>query len=236
MASTAATPFEADLVDSLVPPPAESPAPENLTQAASPSSEVSQANPKSFRKAVQIHDSYLVVETDEGLSLVDQHALHERILYEELRTRVQEGGIESQRLLLPEVLELEPADHDLALEHSETLGKLGLEVQDYGAPTLAVLSIPTMARHVAAGDLVRDLIDRFRHSQADPEPEALLNLTLATIACKAAVKAGDPLEPEEIEALLSKATHFAHSHHCPHGRPSSLNFSKSELEKRFGRI
>ena len=236
MASTAATPFEADLADSLVPPPAESPAPENLTQAASPSSEVSQVNPKSFRKAVQIHDSYLVVETDEGLSLVDQHALHERILYEELRTRVQEGGVESQRLLLPEVLELEPADHDLALEHSETLGKLGLEVQDYGAPTLAVLSIPTMARHVAAGDLVRDLIDRFRHSQADPEPEALLNLTLATIACKAAVKAGDPLEPEEIEALLSKATHFAHSHHCPHGRPSSLNFSKSELEKRFGRI
>ncbi len=191
--------------------------------------------PKTYRKAVQIHDSYLVVETDEGLSLVDQHALHERILFEELKAKIQEGGVESQRLLLPETLELEPADHELALEHEEILTKLGLEVQDYGAPTLAVLSLPTLARHVAAGDLVRDLIDRFRHAQATPEPDAILNLTLATIACKAAVKAGDPLKPEEIEALLAKATHFAHSHHCPHGRPSSLNFSKSELEKRFGR-
>ncbi len=238
MSATASTPFQADVDEipvSDIPPV---PRADGGRSVEPPVDHATQEPPpmlRTFRKAVQIHDSYLVVETDEGLSLVDQHALHERILFEELKLKIRDGGVESQRLLMPEILELEPADHELALEHEATLTKLGLEVQDYGAPTLAVLSLPTLARHVAAGDLVRDLIDRFRHAQADPEPDAMLNLTLATIACKAAVKAGDPLNPEEIDALLAKATHFAHSHHCPHGRPSSLNFSKSDLEKRFGR-
>lgn len=239
MAATSAQPFQADIEEFATSPIPAAPS-AGVPESAAPAGETVSQDPappipRTFRKAVQIHDSYLVVETDEGLSLVDQHALHERILFEELKLKIREGGVESQRLLMPEILELEPADHELALEHEATLAKLGLEVQDYGAPTLAVLSLPTLARHVGAGDLVRDLIDRFRHAQADPEPDAMLNLTLATIACKAAVKAGDPLNPEEIDALLAKATLFAHSHHCPHGRPSSLNFSKSDLEKRFGR-
>jgi DNA mismatch repair protein MutL len=191
---------------------------------------------KQFRKAVQIHDSYLVVETDDGVSLVDQHALHERILYEELRAKLKHGGVETQRLLIPEMLELEPSEHALALEHAETLESLGLEVQDFGAPTLAILTIPLMAKHLKAAELTRNLIDRVQHAQAKPDPEAFLNLTLATIACKAAVKAGDKLQPDEIEALLAKGTEFAHSHHCPHGRPSALVFTKTELEKQFGRI
>lgn len=244
MAQTSSTPFQADLdtTDSTPFPPVAGPTSNQaLTTADSmQNQELEKAPPLArnlnTRKAVQIHDSYLVVETDDGVALVDQHALHERILYEELRQKVRDGGVERQRLLIPEMLELDPADHALALEHGETLEKLGLEVQDFGAPTLAVLSMPLMARHVKPGDLTRDLIDRFRVSQAKPEPEAFLNLTLATIACKAAVKAGDKLQPEEIEALLEKGTQFAHSHHCPHGRPSSLNFSKTELEKQFGRI
>lgn len=236
MAETSPRPFDADLTDHSSQPNIinkVTSSPETPVTAAPPPAQPPAAHRK---KAVQIHDSYLVVETDEGVSLVDQHALHERILYEELRAKVREGGVETQRLLIPEMLELDPADHALALEHGETLEKLGVEVQDFGSPTLAVLSVPLMARHVNAGDLTRDLIDRFRHSQAEPEPEAYLNLTLATIACKAAVKAGDKLQPEEIEALLAKGTQFAHSHHCPHGRPSALNFSKTELEKQFGRI
>jgi DNA mismatch repair protein MutL len=175
------------------------------------------------------------VETYDGVSLVDQHALHERILYEELRIKLREGGVESQRLLIPEILELESVDHALALEHADVLNQLGLEIQDYGEPTIAILSIPLLARHLNAGELVRDLIERFGHAQAKPDPESILNLTLATIACKAAVKAGDKLKPEEIEALLIKGTQFSESHHCPHGRPSALVLTKSELEKQFGR-
>lgn len=189
-----------------------------------------------YRNAVQIHDSYIVVETADGVSLVDQHALHERILYEELRLKIKNGGVEAQRLLIPDMLELEPADHALALEHADVLAQLGLEVQDYGEPTLAVLSIPVLARHLNAGELARDLIDRFRHSQAKPDPEAIINLILATIACKAAVKAGDKLRPDEISALLAKGEEFSESHHCPHGRPSALVFTRNELEKQFGRI
>ncbi|MEI7923984.1 MAG: DNA mismatch repair endonuclease MutL [Planctomycetota bacterium] len=234
MSETSHQPFEADLNDS-------EPAREARTEGQMDLVVTEQA-PASLpaiamhRKAFQIHDSYLVVETDDGVSLVDQHALHERILYEELRAKLQQDGIETQRLLIPEMLELDPADHALALEHAETLERLGFEVQDFGAPTLAILTIPLMAKHLSAGELTRNLIDRFHHSQAKPDPEAFLNLTLATIACKAAVKAGDKLQPAEIEALLAKGTEFAHSHHCPHGRPSALVFTKTELEKQFGRI
>ncbi len=246
MAGTSAQPFEADLAGE--PSSAASASPHtNLPEAAIAGQKqelpvdeavISEpaAKPRTFGKSVQIHNTYLVVETDDGVSLVDQHALHERILYEELRLKVADGGVESQRLLIPEMLELETADHALALEHAEILAKLGLEVQDFGEPTLAVLSIPLLAKHLRAGELVRDLIDRFRHSQARPDPEAIINLTLATIACKAAVKAGDKLEPAEIEALLARGREFSESHHCPHGRPSALVFTKTELEKQFGRI
>lgn len=243
MAATSAQPFEADIDEassvkekslsntaSALEIKVEPEAQQILTQHAD------RPGDRKFRSALQIHDSYLVVETDEGVSLVDQHALHERILYEELRLKIQAGGVESQRLLIPDMLELEMADHALALEHAETLARLGLEIQDYGEPTLAVLSIPVLAKHLSAGELTRDLIDRFRHAQAKPDPEAMINLTLATIACKAAVKAGDRLKPDEIEALLAKGAEFSHSHHCPHGRPSALVFTKNELEKQFGRI
>ena len=233
MSGTNSEPFQADLEGLNLNESADI---QDADNASSPSEIPVPVPVKQFRKAVQIHDSYLVVETEDGVSLVDQHALHERILYEELRAKLKQGGVETQRLLIPDMLELEPSEHALALEHAETLESLGLEVQDFGAPTLAILTVPLMAKHLKAGELTRILIDRFQHAQAKPDPEAFLNLTLATIACKAAVKAGDKLQPEEIEALLAKGTEFAHSHHCPHGRPSALVFTKTELEKQFGRI
>ncbi len=187
-------------------------------------------------KAIQLHDSYLVVETGDGMMVIDQHALHERILYEELRERASKGPVESQRLLAPEPIDLPAAEAALLLEHAEVLTQLGLELESFGGDTVLVRGMPVMLKGADPIRLVRDLADHLRASPIPPSRDALLAELLHMVACKAAVKAGDPLRPEEIAALLERR-HLAHdSHHCPHGRPTALVFTRDQLEKQFGRI
>jgi DNA mismatch repair protein MutL len=186
-------------------------------------------------RAIQLHDSYLVAETSEGMVVIDQHALHERILYEELRGRIERGGIESQRLLVPEPVELSASDAALVMERSEALGRLGIEIEPFGGDTLLIQSVPAMLPNVDPGRLLRDLVDLFRAKPLPPTRDAVLEEILSMIACKAAVKAGNPLSAPEIEALLKRRHLAADSHHCPHGRPTALVFTRSELERQFGR-
>ena len=187
-------------------------------------------------RAIQIHDSYLVAETDEGLVVIDQHALHERILYEEFKARVDRGGVEAQRFLVPEPVELTQAGADELLSHRDLLARLGLEIEPFGGGTVLVLSAPAMLSGVAPDRLVADLADHFRSSPLPPTADALLEAVLNMLACKAAVKAGQRLGTEEVEALLSRRHLAANTHHCPHGRPTALTFTKAELERQFGRI
>jgi DNA mismatch repair protein MutL len=186
-------------------------------------------------KAIQVHESYLIAETGDGMVVIDQHALHERILYEEMRSRVAAGQIESQRLLVPETVDLSAAEVPPLLEHGELLARLGLEVEAFGGDTVLVRSIPAMLRHVVPERLVRDLAEHLRTQPLPPTREGLVGELLHMIACKAAIKAGQPLSPEEIEALLERRHLVADSHHCPHGRPTALLFTKADLEKQFGR-
>lgn len=187
-------------------------------------------------KALQVHDSYLVAETDDGMVVIDQHALHERILYEELRLRIERGGVESQRLLVAEPVELEPSEASAVLERREVLASLGLEVEDAGGGTILVGSVPAMLPGVSPDRLLRDLADHFRSKPLPPTRDAVLEDVLAMIACKAAVKAGQKLAPDEVTALLERRHLVSDAHHCPHGRPTALVFTKSELERQFGRI
>jgi DNA mismatch repair protein MutL len=187
-------------------------------------------------KAIQVHDSYLIAETGDGMIVIDQHALHERILYEELRARVARGQVESQRLLVPEPVDLTPAEAALLLERTDVLGQLGLEIEPFGGDTILVRSVPAMLPHVVPERLVRDLADHFRTQPLPPTRDGLLAEILHMVACKAAVKAGQPLTPTEVSALLERRHLVADSHHCPHGRPTALVFTKADLEKQFGRI
>ncbi|MFI5458104.1 MAG: DNA mismatch repair endonuclease MutL [Isosphaerales bacterium] len=187
-------------------------------------------------KAIQVHDSYLIAETGDGMVVIDQHALHERILYEELRSRVARGNVESQRLLVPEPVDLTAAEAAALVEQSELLAQLGLEIEPFGGDTVLVQGIPAMLRHVVPARLVRDLAEHLRTSPLPPTREGLLGELLHMVACKAAVKAGQPLSPGEIAALLDRGNLVANSHHCPHGRPTALVFTKADLEKQFGRI
>jgi DNA mismatch repair protein MutL len=187
-------------------------------------------------RALQVHDSYLIAETDEGMMVIDQHALHERILYEELRERVERGGIESQRLLVPEPVDLSAAEAAAVLEQKEVLRELGIEVEPFGGDTVSVNSVPAMLAGTPPDRLVRDLAEHFRTRPLPPTAAALLADLLHMVACKAAIKAGQRLTPDEVSALLERRHLVLDSHHCPHGRPTALVFTKSELERQFGRI
>jgi DNA mismatch repair protein MutL len=189
-----------------------------------------------LHKAIQVHDTYLIAETGDGMMVIDQHALHERILYEELRARVARGHVESQRLLVPEPVDMTAAEAAALVEQSELLLQLGLEVEPFGGDTVLVRSMPAMLPRVVPERLVRDLAEHFRTQPLPPTRDGLLAELLHMVACKAAVKAGQPLTGPEIAALLERRHLVADAHHCPHGRPTALVFTKADLEKQFGRI
>jgi DNA mismatch repair protein MutL len=185
--------------------------------------------------ALQVHDSYIVLETPEGMLVIDQHALHERILYEQLRNRIREGKLEVQRLLIPLPMEL-PVDQAAAvLDAQAELAQLGLDVSDFGGNTILLSSYPALLGRKTPQDILKAVVDELVGKERAPSKEALLNHLLATMACKAAVKAGDRLNAEEIAHLLELRKMADDSHHCPHGRPTSLLFSRQQLDKQFGR-
>ena len=182
---------------------------------------------------VQLHQRYLVTENDEGMVVIDQHALHERILYEQLRSRVDEGVLEKQPLLVPEPVEMTGEEAAAVLEVSETLAQLSLDVEPFGGNTVLVTSYPAMLRRANPAELIRHVADKLLQGGEPPKARDLLDELLHLMACKGAVKAGDPLTVEEVTALLEQRHLCEDAHHCPHGRPTALVFSRQELDRRF---
>lgn len=189
-----------------------------------------------FIKALQLYDAYVVLETPEGMLVIDQHALHERILFEQFKDRLQAGALEKQKLLVPEPIDLPSEQSALALERKEELAQLGLDIEDFGGGTLLLTSYPAVLGKKAPADIFRDVVDHLVSKERAPEREQLLNDLLSVMACRAAVKAGDRLNQAEIAALLEQR-HFAQdTHHCPHGRPTALLFTRQDLDRQFRRI
>jgi DNA mismatch repair protein MutL len=185
--------------------------------------------------ALQVHNRYLVAETEQGVTIIDQHALHERILYEQLRARVLSGTIEIQNLLAPEPVDLAPAEAATALEHRELLAQLGMKIEPFGGDTVLVAGYPAMLANISPVELLHELLERLLSGGRAPDRGDLLDELLHAIACKAAIKAGDRLAPEEIAALLEQRHLVDDPHHCPHGRPAALVFTREELDKQFQR-
>jgi DNA mismatch repair protein MutL len=186
-------------------------------------------------KLLQLHNSYIVAQTDEGFIIIDQHALHERIVYEELCRKVAAGNLESQRLLIPETFELTDAEADAIKANAELIEKLGIELEPFGPKTMAIQSFPVMMGKVNPTDFVRDLIDMFSEKSGALDPERLLHEALDMAACKAAIKAGQPLSEVEIMQLLEDKETVERASRCPHGRPTTIKFTLDELEKQFKR-
>jgi DNA mismatch repair protein MutL len=188
-------------------------------------------------RALQVLDCYLVVEVppDEVL-FIDQHALHERILFEQLQRRLRSGRLETQRLLLPETVELPAGQAALVLEQREALAELGLEVDGFGGGTLMLSSYPALLGRQSPKAVLRAVIDYVLAKERVPSREQFLNDLLSLMACHAAVRAGDRLNPDAIRELLALRELAENSHHCPHGRPTSLRFSRRDLDRHFKRI
>jgi DNA mismatch repair protein MutL len=186
--------------------------------------------------ALQVHNRYLVTETSEGVTIIDQHALHERILYEHLRERIASGPVEAQSLLVPEPVDLAPAEAAAALENRDLLARLGMKIEPFGGETVLISGFPAMLANLNPVEVLRDLVARLLEGGRPPDQRDLLDELLHGIACKAAIKAGDRLTAAEIEALLEQRHLVDDAHHCPHGRPTALVFTREELDKRFKRI
>jgi DNA mismatch repair protein MutL len=185
--------------------------------------------------AVQMHNRYIVVERGDGIEVIDQHALHERLLYERLRASVAAGSLEVQPLLIPERVELAAAELELVTEHADSLARAGMRVEPFGGSTVIVTAKPVLAGSTPAADIVREILDRLAAGAARGDASLLVDEVLHGLACRAAIKAGDALSPAEVEALVRDRELVPDSHHCPHGRPTSLVLSRHDLDRQFRR-
>jgi DNA mismatch repair protein MutL len=190
----------------------------------------------------QVLGAYLVVEGKDAVLLVDQHAAHERVLYERLRAQWLAAGVDRQPLLLPETLELEPAAVAALAEHAAAVLELGFEVEPFGASAVVIRAIPALLAGRAAAALVRGLADELRRAAAADAPAApgarmlpAADRALATLACHAARRAGDALPVAEQRALLDALDSIPWAPTCPHGRPVAVPLERGEIERRFAR-
>ena len=190
---------------------------------------------------LQVHKCYLVTQDEQGLLIVDQHALHERVMFEQLRDRLRHNNLESQRLLMPATLQSD-AKRMAALEALRPLlVRIGIEAEPSGPAGLAIHAFPSFLfeRNVDPAQFMEELLDKAEDGQFDTDgehvEEAALHEVMDMMACKAAVKAGDDLKPQELAELLSKREQIERSSACPHGRPTAIRLTLRDLEKQFGR-
>ncbi len=178
---------------------------------------------------------YVLMENAEGLVLVDQHAAHERILFEELRRRMEEQGVPSQRLLLPQVISLAPRDAEWIERNLATLQKMGLGVEEFGRHTFKLESLPPFLSGADPARLLQDVIDSLKSASHSTSPLRLGEDMIAKTVCRHAVKANDFLRHAEVEKLIHDLLDCELPYCCPHGRPTMIQISLGELEKKFGR-
>ncbi|MBL8818333.1 MAG: DNA mismatch repair endonuclease MutL [Planctomyces sp.] len=187
-------------------------------------------------RAFQIYDCYLVVASSEGLEVIDQHALHERILYEHLRQRILAGGVERQRLLIPDPIECSAKEAAVLLEYSDLLKESGFEIEEFGGTTMLLTAYPVLIPRGNIVQIVRDLAEQLEQTDGKTTRRDLLDRMLHTMSCRAAIKSGQRLTIEEMRELLRQRHLVQDSHHCPHGRPTSLTLTRGILDQQFGRL
>jgi DNA mismatch repair protein MutL len=171
----------------------------------------------------------------DGFEIVDQHALHERLTFELLREELRRGRVESQRLLVPEVVDCAPDEVALLEAQLEPIARLGIELSIFGPDAVAVQGLPARLRRPDAAGIVRDLLAVLSTRGRLPEAEDVLEEVLHRTACRSSVMAGDALSQEDMAALLRRAAELESDQTCPHARPTRVRFTRADLEKAFHR-
>jgi len=186
---------------------------------------------------LQVHKCFLVTQDEQGLLIIDQHALHERVMFEECMQRLSQGPLESQRLLLPDAIDADAGQLEALEQHASLLERLGIEASASGPASIVVYALPTLlvSRNVNGAKFIRELLDRLGANDFPSSEEEALAEIVDMMSCKAAIKAGDQLSQRELGDLLQKRKEIERFGSCPHGRPTTLRLSIEELEQRFGR-
>ncbi len=183
----------------------------------------------------QVHETYIVAQTREGIVIVDQHAAHERIVYERMKAALEKTGVARQILLIPEIVELDEADVERVLARTQELTRYGLAVEPFGPGAVAVRETPSLLGEIDAQSLVRDLAEHMAEwDEALPLERRLMHVA-ATMACYGSVRAGRRLKPEEMNALLREMEAVPNSGQCNHGRPTYVELKLGDIERLFGR-
>ncbi len=183
----------------------------------------------------QVHENYIIAQTGDGIVIVDQHAAHERLVYERLKAQMAETGVARQILLVPEVIDLGAADAGRLLAHSEVLANMGLMIEAFGAGAVAVHETPAILGAVDAKALVQDILDEITDLGSSAALESRLDAILSRVACHGSVRSGRQMHVEEMNALLREMEATPLSGQCNHGRPTYVELKLSDIEKLFGR-
>ncbi|MGB8840494.1 MAG: DNA mismatch repair protein MutL, partial [Aliidongia sp.] len=183
----------------------------------------------------QLHGTYVVAQTEDGIVIVDQHAAHERLVYERMKQALADGGVKRQMLLLPEVVELDPALADALVERQDELARLGLVIEAFGSGAVIVREVPALLGAADIAGLVRDLAEEIAELGAGFSLIERLESVCGTLACHGSVRAGRRLNGDEMNALLRQMEATPHSGQCNHGRPTYVELKLADIERLFGR-
>ena len=182
----------------------------------------------------QVHANYVIAQTEDGIVIVDQHAAHERLVYEKLKTQMAENGVAAQVLLVPEIVEL-GTDAARLLDCADDLAKLGLGIEPFGSGAIAVRETPAILGQVNAEALLKDILDELQDAGDSTTLQSRLDAILSRVACHGSVRSGRQMRAEEMNALLREMEATPHSGQCNHGRPTYVELKLSDIEKLFGR-
>ncbi len=183
----------------------------------------------------QVHETYIVAQTQDGIVIVDQHAAHERLVYEDMKAALERSGVAAQALLVPEIVEMDEASAERVLARAVELGEMGLTLEAFGSGAVAVRETPALLGNVDAQRLVRDLADDLAQYDTALSLKERLEEVCSTMACHGSVRAGRRLNADEMNALLRQMEATPHSGQCNHGRPTYVELKLKDIEKLFGR-
>ncbi len=195
---------------------------------------LAQSHPLGAARA-QLHDTYIVAQTGDGIVIIDQHAAHERLVYERMKEALEDGGVKRQGLLIPEVVELDEAACARLVERAAELAELGLVLDGFGAGAVVVREVPALLGTADVKSLVRDLADDIAELGEGVSLRERLEEVCSTMACHGSVRAGRRLNADEMNALLRQMEATPHSGQCNHGRPTYVELKLADIEKLFGR-
>ena len=183
----------------------------------------------------QLHENYILSQTEDGLVIVDAHAAHERLVYEKLKAQMANTGVGAQALLIPEVISLSEGDMALLMEQNATLSQMGLSIEPFGQGAVAVQSVPALLGHVDVQRLVLDIVDELSDGGTQQSLQTQLDAILSRVACHGSVRTGRRMQADEMNALLREMEATPHSGQCNHGRPTYVSLAMNDIEKLFGR-